>query len=217
MAHFLAPSVPQPPTSLKIVNLRDTCAVVKWRKPDNFRSHANLVYKVYLSSGYQDRPACLGTTTKCAFRMDDLMPNTHYRVGCTAESSMGVSQNNHVLHFSTRVLSGQGPLHGPCENPTSSTLPPRNGLRLPLSQDPNRLGVGLGSTCPSPSAMSGMQSGAASLAGSPAGSRVPRSATKAAYSPASSTYPPADRGGAGAAAQRHPRFLPPMQSPQSAF
>lgn len=63
--------------------------------------------------------------------MEDLVPNTHYRVGVTAESSMGVSQNNHVLHFSTRVLAKQGPIHGASDNPTSSTLPPRSGIRIP--------------------------------------------------------------------------------------
>ena len=140
VAHFHAPSVPQPPTQLKIINLKESSATLKWRKPENWRSHTNVLYKVYLSASYSEKPVCLGSTTKCSFRMDNLILNSHYRVGCTAESSMGVSQNNHVLHFSTRVLSNQGPLHGASDNPTSSTLPPRNSLRLPMSEM-ERLGI----------------------------------------------------------------------------
>eukprot|EP01062_Namystynia_karyoxenos_P001547 TRINITY_DN10532_c0_g1_i1.p1 TRINITY_DN10532_c0_g1~~TRINITY_DN10532_c0_g1_i1.p1 ORF type:complete len:2602 (+),score=870.68 TRINITY_DN10532_c0_g1_i1:85-7806(+) len=131
VAHFHAPSVPQPPSQLKIINLRDNAATVKWRRPENWRQHTNLVYKIYLSDSYQERPVCLGSTSRTSFRMEDLVPNTHYRVGVTAESSMGVSQNNHVLHFSTRVLPMQGPLYGGSDNPTSSTLPPRTEITIP--------------------------------------------------------------------------------------
>eukprot|EP00755_Sulcionema_specki_P031563 Sspe_Gene.19312::Locus_7036_Transcript_1_1_Confidence_1.000_Length_7621::g.19312::m.19312 len=131
VAHFHTPSVPNPPTQLKIINLSDTSATVKWKRPANWGSHANLLYKVYLSSSYDEKPVCLGSTSKLSFRMDDLVANTHYRVGVTAESAMGVSQNNHVLHFSTRVLTTEGPKRGGNNNPTSSTLPPRSSLRLP--------------------------------------------------------------------------------------
>eukprot|EP01065_Artemidia_motanka_P026139 TRINITY_DN3105_c0_g2_i1.p1 TRINITY_DN3105_c0_g2~~TRINITY_DN3105_c0_g2_i1.p1 ORF type:complete len:2223 (+),score=398.42 TRINITY_DN3105_c0_g2_i1:984-7652(+) len=131
VAHFSAPSVPQAPSQLKIINLRDTSATVKWRRPENWRQHTNLTYKVYLASSYLDRPICLGSTPRTSFRMEDLAANTHYRVGITAESSMGVSVSNHVLHFSTRVLPRQGPLYGGSDNPSSSTLPPRTGITMP--------------------------------------------------------------------------------------
>eukprot|EP00756_Hemistasia_phaeocysticola_P021988 Hpha_TRINITY_DN15805_c0_g5::TRINITY_DN15805_c0_g5_i1::g.190173::m.190173 len=157
VAHFGAPSVPQPPSQLKIVNLRDTSATVKWRRPENWKQHTNLVYKVYLSNSYHERPVCLGSTSRTSFRMEDLVPNTHYRVGITAESSMGVSQNNHVLHFSTRVLPHQGPMYGISDNPSSSTLPPRTGILMPRAAKEEIAKAG------SPSARSDVYS----LAGSP--------------------------------------------------
>ena len=227
VAHFHAPSVPQPPTCLKIAQLRDTSAIVKWKKPDNSRSHTNLHYKVYLSASYSEKPVCLGTTTRCFFRMEDLVPNTHYRVGCTAESSMGVSHNNHVLHFSTRVVAKQGPLYGSSENPTSSTLPPRNYLRLPaapaLAQTLPAFGAAqTGSACPSPSVFSHRSplSDGASCAGGTGLAGV-RHMKASPFSPAGSTAAGAGGGAVGgggaltpatgvAAFERPPHFLPPV-------
>eukprot|EP01063_Lacrimia_lanifica_P028443 TRINITY_DN4154_c0_g2_i1.p1 TRINITY_DN4154_c0_g2~~TRINITY_DN4154_c0_g2_i1.p1 ORF type:complete len:2480 (+),score=936.01 TRINITY_DN4154_c0_g2_i1:61-7500(+) len=216
VAHFHAPSVPQPPTCLKIVNLRDTSAIVKWKKPENFRSHMNLIYKVYLSASYSEKPMCLGSTSKCFYKMDDLLPNTHYRVGCTAESSMGVSQNNHVLHFSTRVKSDQGPLHGPMDNPTSSTLPPRSGLRLP-GPELDRLGTS-GQGNKSPSATSGYHSGFNSAAPSPMSNTDPYSTTVDAATRRIKTHnamTPMSNATAHSVSPT-PRFLPPVNAPSAA-
>jgi len=173
VAHFGAPSVPQPPSQLKIVNLRDVSATVKWRRPENWKQHTNLVYKVYLSHSYNERPVCLcpSGTSRTSYRMEDLVPNTHYRVGITAESSMGVSQNNHVLHFSTRVLPHQGPMYGISDNPTSSTLPPRTGITIPRANQAEARG-------------SPARSDARSLAGSPGAlSRYDDGMSSAAPSP----------------------------------
>eukprot|EP01060_Flectonema_neradi_P002744 TRINITY_DN1173_c3_g2_i1.p1 TRINITY_DN1173_c3_g2~~TRINITY_DN1173_c3_g2_i1.p1 ORF type:complete len:2434 (+),score=422.01 TRINITY_DN1173_c3_g2_i1:80-7381(+) len=203
VAHFHAPSVPQPPTQLKIVNLRESSATLKWKKPENWRSHTNVLYKVYLSASYNEKPLCLGSTTKCSFKMENLIPNSHYRVGCTAESSMGVSQNNHVLHFSTRVLSDQGPLHGASDNPTSSTLPPRNSLRLPVSEM-ERLGIKIQNAGSPKSAHSPHQSVARSEY-TDEYSSVHRN-IKAHFSPSVASY--ASHGAASAKS-----FLPPVKSP----
>ncbi|KAJ9454788.1 hypothetical protein DIPPA_17498 [Diplonema papillatum] len=222
VAHFHAPSVPQPPTHLKIVGLGDTYATVRWKKPENWRSHTLLLYKVYLSASYDEKMVCLGSAQKCSFRMDGLLPNTHYRVGCTAESSMGVSQSNHVLHFSTRVLSNQGPLHGDVDNPTSSTLPPRNGLRLPQTEM-DRLNHRRGPLSPAATAYSAAMSPTArslaysdfteefSVARSKAHASPTASvATAADQTPAaySGTYPPHGAARAG--------FLPPVRNPPQA-
>lgn len=55
VAHFKIPSPPDHPTGLRITRLKDTSAVLRWQRPDNYRVQASLVYKVYLSESFLDR------------------------------------------------------------------------------------------------------------------------------------------------------------------
>lgn len=62
-----------PPTRPKLENrevrwdlpresLGEPLAVVRWKRPDNYHLHSNLVYKVYLNAAYGERFVCVGQT-----------------------------------------------------------------------------------------------------------------------------------------------------------
>jgi hypothetical protein len=131
-AHFRTPSVPDHPTGIHVRNLTHNSALIRWQQPANSAEHVNLVYSVFLNNSYVDKFTCVGETQDCQLQLNDLVPNTHYRVAVTAESTMGRSQNNNTLHFSTRGVPLPGELAKQAR-PLTSTLPPRTVLRPPAA------------------------------------------------------------------------------------
>eukprot|EP01012_Entosiphon_sulcatum_P034226 TRINITY_DN4337_c0_g1_i1.p1 TRINITY_DN4337_c0_g1~~TRINITY_DN4337_c0_g1_i1.p1 ORF type:complete len:2657 (-),score=384.73 TRINITY_DN4337_c0_g1_i1:38-8008(-) len=128
IAHFKTPSVPEHPTGIKIIQLRDTTAVLRWNKPSNYKVHPNILYKIYLNTNWNERFVCVAQTDQTTHTLENLAPNTHYRVAVTAESCMGVSAKNNTLMFSTHPP--EQPLA--YDKPMSTTLPPRATLKTPL-------------------------------------------------------------------------------------
>jgi hypothetical protein len=133
IAHFKTPSVPDHPTGIHVRNLTHNAAHIRWQRPGNHTEHTELVYRVYLNNSYVDRFTCISETTDCNYQLDDLVPNTHYRVAVTAESTMGRSINNNTLHFSTRGIPAPGDRPTVQRKPMASTLPPRPVLKPPAN------------------------------------------------------------------------------------
>lgn len=133
VAHFKTPSVPDHPTGLHVVNLTNISATLKWKKPQNHSEHAGLLYRVYLNNSYQEKFSCIAETAETQCELRDLIPNCHYRVAVTAESTMGTSVQNNTLHFSTRVAPTEEPTYPTVKKnkPMTSTLPPRTMLTAP--------------------------------------------------------------------------------------
>jgi hypothetical protein len=136
VAHFKTPSVPDHPTGLCITDLTNNSATLRWKRPENHADHSDLLYRVYLNNSYQERFTCICETTQTHCPLKDLIPNCHYRVAVTAESTMGTSLQNNTLHFSTRVTPNsaepESAFKGMKKNkPLSSTLPPRTALKAP--------------------------------------------------------------------------------------
>jgi hypothetical protein len=127
-AHFKTPSVPDHPTGLHVTDLTHCSATLRWAKPQNHADHSGLKYRVYLNNSYQEKFTCICETTGTVCELKDLVTNCHYRVSVTAESTMGVSQNNNTLHFSTRLQPSSAP-NKKMDKPLTSTLPPRAALQ----------------------------------------------------------------------------------------
>uniref|UniRef100_A0A7S1W4S4 Fibronectin type-III domain-containing protein n=1 Tax=Neobodo designis TaxID=312471 RepID=A0A7S1W4S4_NEODS len=133
VVHFKTPSVPDHPTGIHVRNLTHNAAQVRWQRPANHAEHTKLVYRVYLNNSYVDRFTCVAETSDCHCQLDDLVPNTHYRVAVTAESTMGRSVNNNTLHFSTRGVPTAPDAIIVQRRPMASTLPPRPVLKPPAA------------------------------------------------------------------------------------
>eukprot|EP00668_Euglena_longa_P012771 GGOE01015256.1.p1 GENE.GGOE01015256.1~~GGOE01015256.1.p1 ORF type:complete len:835 (-),score=260.47 GGOE01015256.1:66-2297(-) len=131
VAQFKAPSIPDHPTGLRITQLCDHSAVLRWKKPGNHQLHNNLMYKVFLNAAYGERFVCVGQTDGLSLPLDNLAPNHHYRVAVTAESNMGISTGNNTLLFSTRPTAFTEGM----DNPLSSAVPPRVPLKPPSTFD----------------------------------------------------------------------------------
>ena len=126
-AHFKTPSVPDHPTGLHVTDLSHCSAILRWNKPQNHADHSGLKYRVYLNNSYQEKFTCICETSGTVCELKDLV-NCHYRVSVTAESTMGVSQNNNTLHFSTRLQPSSSGPNRKMDKPLTSTLPPRAAL-----------------------------------------------------------------------------------------
>jgi hypothetical protein len=114
-----------------------------------------LAYRVLLSVKEQP-PVLLATTRSTTYIMNDLEPNTTYRVQVQVESEGGLSQKNSILKFTTKLDSdktvskhqqGQAPLGMITTRPGTSGGPGSGGndeMRLPsLVQKP---GTGIETT-----------------------------------------------------------------------
>ena len=135
IAHFKTPSLPDHPTHLRVTRLTHCSALLHWEPPANSAEHTDILYRVYLNNSYLDQFTCVRETTETSASLTDLLPNCHYRVSVTAESTMGRSVHNNTLHFSTHFEGSAGrlkPIKGTKrDRPLTSTLPPRSTISIP--------------------------------------------------------------------------------------
>lgn len=106
-ANFKTPSLPDHPTQIHVTNLTHNGAILRWAKPANHAEHCDILYRVFLNNSYLDQFTCVCETSSTVAPLNDLIPNCHYRVSVTAESTMGKSMHNNTLHFST-PFQGEG-------------------------------------------------------------------------------------------------------------
>ncbi|CUG89777.1 Hypothetical protein, putative [Bodo saltans] len=242
---------PEPVGSLAVATLARNSATIEWSKPAPAPGEAppsagadrgqaqpapTIAYRVLLS--IKEQPPVLLTTTKnLTYTLNDLEPNTAYKVQVQVEADSGISQRNVVLRFTTkaesdrtvsRAQAGQPPLGMIISRPGTQegANSGQEAVRLPAiavasTQGPKRgtspLGKG-GRTRSTSGGKAKTLSPKPPLEGGTAARRAPRSSPKRAaggvVSPKRGGSPPNRGAGAAGGSPNVAPTRPPVPRPK---